>query len=240
MGRITKALDELRRRAERGQGLEREELALLVAELANVPPAEEIESIVEDLEDALYMASSVVARMSKLVRGEESERMTDLSALVLDLEALVRDEIERVAEFTVEVPDEPCMVRIPRAWAVQVIAAMLSTSSKAIVESRRSNAEIELRLVLDENMAQIEVIDDGVETSADLRTDALELFPSTRRTGSGGLGLTTAAGYIQRLGGDVQIGSEDAQRTSVRVLLPLADAQTDVTDRGRPLKRMRH
>ena len=71
----------------------------------------------------------------------------------------------------------------------------------------------------------ITVTDTGSGMSEDVRRRAFEPFFTTKPTGAGtGLGLSMVYGFVKQSGGNIQIYSELAQGTSVRVFLPAADS----------------
>jgi signal transduction histidine kinase len=69
---------------------------------------------------------------------------------------------------------------------------------------------------------EIVVADDGCGMSPDIRREAFNPFFTTRRhEGSIGLGLHIAHNIVtNRLGGLIQLDSEDGEGTTIRVVLP--------------------
>ncbi|WP_434362019.1 PAS-domain containing protein [Parasalinivibrio latis] len=67
----------------------------------------------------------------------------------------------------------------------------------------------------------IEVADNGIGMSPDVKSRATEPFFSTRETGKGsGLGLSMVYGFVQQSGGDLIIDSQPGSGTTVTVILP--------------------
>ena len=71
----------------------------------------------------------------------------------------------------------------------------------------------------------IAVTDTGSGMSEEVRQRACEPFFTTKPTGAGtGLGLSMVYGFVKQSGGNIQIYSELARGTSVRIFLPLVEA----------------
>ena len=77
----------------------------------------------------------------------------------------------------------------------------------------------------------ITVSDSGVGMPAEVRRRAFEPFFTTKAAGAGaGLGLSMVHGFVKQSGGHIQIYSEEAHGTSVRIYLPAAEPEADASD----------
>jgi C4-dicarboxylate-specific signal transduction histidine kinase len=109
---------------------------------------------------------------------------------------------------------------MPRAWVVQIVAALVLNAIQAVVEAARKAPEIELRVVTTDDVALIEVRDTGVGMSGDVRRHAADPFYTTRRPGAVGLGLTMTAAYVRNVGGELFIESAAGGGTAIKVFVP--------------------
>jgi signal transduction histidine kinase len=112
---------------------------------------------------------------------------------------------------------------MPRSQIVQALSALLSNSLHAVRDAARHGRRgtITLRLWAREDVALLEVIDNGVGMSPAVRARALDPFFTTRE-GSTGLGLSMVAERVRRAGGEIVLESEHGLGTTVRLFVPLA------------------
>jgi signal transduction histidine kinase len=91
------------------------------------------------------------------------------------------------------------------------------------VRDRGQRGTITLRLWAREDVALVEVIDNGVGMSPSVRARALDPFFTTRE-GATGMGLSMVAERVRRAGGEIVLESEQGLGTTVRLFIPLAPA----------------
>jgi signal transduction histidine kinase len=73
----------------------------------------------------------------------------------------------------------------------------------------------------------LQVIDNGVGMSEDVRGKAFDPFFTTKPVGKGtGLGLSTILGYVVQSHGAARIESEPGRGTTIHILLPRAPAES--------------
>jgi signal transduction histidine kinase len=177
----------------------------------------------DDLARALQEASTAVSQVYALVAPDEFEDACDLCSVVSEVAKLVAVVVERVADLRVDRPSEPCRGAMPRSQIVQALSALLSNALHAVREAARSGRRgtITLRLWAREDVALLEVIDNGIGMSPAVRSRALDPFFTTRE-GSTGLGLSMVAERVRRAGGEIVLESEHGLGTTVRLFVPLA------------------
>jgi signal transduction histidine kinase len=194
----------------------------VVALRASAPPTEQLYATVDDLARALQEASTAVSQVYALVAPDEFDEVCDLCAVVSEVAKLVGAVVERVADLRIDLPGEPCRAVMPRSQVVQAISALLSNSLQA-VRDRGQRGTITLRLWAREDVALVEVIDNGVGMSPSVRARAFEPFFTTRE-GATGLGLSMVAERVRKAGGEIVLESEQGLGTTVRLFIPLAPA----------------
>ena len=118
------------------------------------------------------------------------------------------------------IPSDPCTVGISRVRAVEVVASLLNNAVLAVEAVKARRPRITLRLSRDDEMVVVEVTDNGVGMTPDVRRQALNPFFTTRRPGALGMGLTFAAMNVRRAGGEILLDSEVDVGTSVRLFFP--------------------
>jgi signal transduction histidine kinase len=194
-----------------------------VALRASAPPSAELHATMDELARALQEASTAVSQVYALVAPDEFDDACDLCSVVSEVAKLVAVVVERVAELRVDLPSEPCRAAMPRSQIVQALTALLSNSLQAVRDPARHGRRgtVTLRLWAREDVALLEVIDNGIGMSPSVRARALDPFFTTRE-GSTGLGLSMVAERVRRAGGEIVLESEHGLGTTVRLFVPLA------------------
>src|SRR5581483_810304 len=90
------------------------------------------------------------------------------------------------------------------------------------VDALPMGGTITIRTVVDQGAVLIEVSDDGVGMSDDVRERCLEPFFTTKGERGSGLGLSMVLGAVQRHDGSVAIESAPANGTTIRIRIPIA------------------
>jgi CheY-like chemotaxis protein len=153
----------------------------------------------------------------------------DLGALVRSNESIVRALAgERV---TVAIEDEAAHAVADRTHLEQVLFNLVANARDAMPDGGRltiATGVVEPQLAEPGDRAPraaLIVADTGVGMDAETRSRAFDPFFTTKDVGRGtGLGLNTVYRIVREAGGTVEIASSPGAGTTVRVLLPLADA----------------
>ena len=169
---------------------------------------------------------------------------TDVAPLVSNFSDLLRRTLGESVELNIRVTGSGhlCVVDAP-----QLQNALLNLAINARdAMPHGGNLTIDIsRVRLDADYAQmyseirigryvlVAVTDTGSGMSEEVRQRAFEPFFTTKPTGAGtGLGLSMVYGFVKQSGGNIQLYSELGQGTSVRIFLPLAEADQTSDELG--------
>jgi signal transduction histidine kinase len=145
-----------------------------------------------------------------------------LRALVDEVVALVRPELERRARLVVTHAPAPPVLATERQLA-QVLVNLLINAGQAIPAGHAEDHRIEIRVGTDaRGRAIVDVEDSGAGIPVELRAKIFEPYFSTKRGLGSGLGLSIAREIILELGGELQLFTEVGKGTRFRVELPPA------------------
>lgn len=158
----------------------------------------------------------------------------ELADIVRDAVAQVRPLIERARhDLLVDVPAEPIALNADAARITQVLANLLNNSARYTPPS----GKIQVRARLEQGMASIVVIDDGVGMEPTALPRVFEMFyqSGTPRSGSQGglgIGLALAKSLVELHGGSISAASAGLGRGSEFTLrlptLQRAEQEVDV------------
>ncbi len=180
----------------------------------------ELHGTLSDLNEALRSIAHVVSQMVALTDPGEPGTC-DLSRTLVELTTYLKKEVELTADFDADIPSAPCRVALSRTRAVEVVASLLNNAVFAVEGLAERRGRIGLRLSSEDGMVVVDVSDNGVGMTTEVRRQALQPFFTTRRPNALGMGLTFAAIHVRRAGGEILIDSEPGEGTSVRVFLPM-------------------
>jgi two-component system sporulation sensor kinase A len=194
--------------------------------------------------------------------GRISQEMTDaIVSGIAEIEAIIADLLDYARETRLDLQEYPLgrivddVVRASRAEAelhgieLRVdprnadIAAMVdgprlrqvfTNVVKNALEAteRRPRARVDIRVVRRGESAVVEVRDNGVGMSAEQREKIFLPFFTTKPTGTG-LGMAIVKKIMDLHNGEVEIDSEPAGGTAVRLVIPRAMDAAPVTAAGR-------
>jgi two-component system cell cycle sensor histidine kinase/response regulator CckA len=146
-------------------------------------------------------------------------------------------------ELVIRTGDEDGAVLMDPGQLEHIVANLVVNARHAIDESGRIRIEVESQEIREDHELVasgvlrpgghvcLSVIDDGSGMEQEILDRAFEPFFTTKPAGEGtGLGLSMVYGTVRQSGGHVEIDSEPGLGTTVRILLPGAEAAEPVED----------
>ncbi len=204
--------------------------------------------ITKDRDVFIRMTDTIVRQVTDIGRMVDEfssyARMPSPKFAVDDLSEALRQAVfaQRIASPDIEVtstlPPEPVLVSMDTRLLIQAFANILKNAGEGIA-TRRAREEteiagqIEVSLYLNERMAWIEVVDNGIGFPVHDRRRLLEPYMTTRAKGTG-LGLAIVARVMEEHGGKLELADRTDGQNGARVLMNLpvhmADNASNTTD----------
>jgi two-component system nitrogen regulation sensor histidine kinase NtrY len=191
--------------------------------------------ITKDRDVFVRMTDTIVRQVTDIGRMVDEfssyARMPSPKFAVDDLSEALRQAVfaQRIASPDIEVsstlPPEPVLVSMDTRLLIQAFANILKNAGEGIA-TRRAREEtdiagqIEVSLHLNEKMAWIEVVDNGIGFPVHDRRRLLEPYMTTRAKGTG-LGLAIVARVMEEHGGKLELADRTDGENGARVLMNL-------------------
>lgn len=188
--------------------------------------SETFERALRDILSEARRCARIVRSMLQFSRGEPTQKWREaLNDVVRRAHhAVAAHATDRSASVRVEIPDEPIYAHVNPIEIEQALVNILCNA----IESRDVGARVSLSLTAREDLARIEVRDDGRGIPEADREHLFEPFFSTRsREGGTGLGLSVAHGVVADHQGSLRIETEPGGGTRVCVTIPRLPSDPD-------------
>ena len=193
--------------------------------------------LAKEAHDAAMDGAKLAAQLLAFGRRQPlNPKPTDAGPLVSNFAELLRRTLGEAVELRILVVGSAHLTVVDSSLLLNALLNLAINARDAMPRGGRLTVEI-THARLDADYAQtypdirtgryvlITVTDTGSGMSEEVRRRAFEPFFTTKPTGAGtGLGLSMVYGFVKQSGGNIQIYSELAQGTSVRVFLPAADS----------------
>lgn len=170
----------------------------------------------------LERAANLIGNFKKLAADQASDDAVDLilADYVESICGAHLPEFKRChVGFKVDIPSS-IKVRLPVGMLAQVLSNVMMNALKHAFEGR-SDGLVTVSAKTEKSCLLLQVFDNGVGVSAEVRARMFEPFFTTKRgQGGTGLGLHIVYTIIQRLGGDVTLESDEGQGLRVEFRLP--------------------
>lgn len=198
----------------------------------------ETQHIDEDVVEGLREAREGTVRVADIVSSlktfsrieEEDDGPCSLPRAIAVALRLTRNEIRHCADLKVTGLDSLPRVKGSKSRIAQIFVNLLLNAAQAIEARPAGRGRITMTGTVLDEMAVVEVSDDGVGIPSKQQRRIFDPFYSTRPLGLGtGLGLPVAENLVRGSGGRLELESELDQGTTLRVLLPVAGAITPAT-----------
>jgi signal transduction histidine kinase/CheY-like chemotaxis protein len=190
---------------------------------------------VDEIEKAALRAADLTAQLLAFARKQVVEpRIIVLSALLKDMERLLRRLIGENIDLAVHVAPDLWPVKVDPTRMEQVIANLAVNARDAMPNGGRLTIEL-ANATLDQEYSRdrpevvpgpyvmLAVSDTGAGMSAETLARIFEPFFTTKEPGRGtGLGLATCYGIVKQAEGHIWAYSEPGRGTTLKVYLPRA------------------
>ncbi|MCE5247329.1 PAS domain S-box protein, partial [bacterium] len=196
-------------------------------------PGSAVESAARTIEGAAGRAAELTRGLLGFARrGKLRNEPFDLRATVRETAALLERTLDKSVRLTVELGDEPLVVRGDQGQMVQAALNLAINARDAMpdggdltLEVRRAAPPAELASSLPDDAgawAALSVTDTGCGVPEELRARIFEPFFTTKRPGQGtGMGLAMVYGIARGHGGTISLESAVGRGSTFAVHLPL-------------------
>lgn len=194
----------------------------LIARLAEGEHAESMRKSLSSIMTQVDKVSSTIRQLLDFARVRPIEPTPVAPAQLLETAAALLDHHFRKAKVSLAIEASPAVpsVRGDAGQLEQVVVNLLMNA----VDACESGGHIRATAARRGEQVAIEIIDDGCGIAKEHLGHVLDPFFTTKKRGQGtGLGLTIAADIIKNHGGALEIESQPARGTTVRLQLPLAE-----------------
>jgi two-component system, cell cycle sensor histidine kinase and response regulator CckA len=211
--------------------------------LTEMPPGSSRRDSAEEIVRAARRGADLTRHMLAFGRRQILRpEVVDVSAVVRDIERLLRPLLTAEVRVSLALPTDPCWARVDRSQLELVImnltmnardampgggALTVQTSVTALGEADRHRHP--MAAVVAGKYVRLAVSDSGMGISPDVVERIFEPFFTTKPVGRGtGLGLSTVYGIVKQSDGYVWPYSEVGHGTSMHVYLPCVAAPVAV------------
>ena len=188
--------------------------------------AESLDGDAAPAADEIRRAGASAARLAEQLltfsRGKPStDEVSDLRALTLEFESLLRRVIREDIELNVEVGDTGCPVRAGNHELEQILMNLVVNARDAI--SGRGRIDVLLDCGGDPATVRLRVRDNGRGIDDAVRSRIFEPYVTTKHNDGSGLGLATVHSIVEQAGGRISVESVTGAGTTFVVEMPMED-----------------
>jgi two-component system, cell cycle sensor histidine kinase and response regulator CckA len=206
-----------------------------------LPAGDERGADLQEIEQTAQRGAALTRRLLSFSRPEAGElRTQSLTAVLRGMEPMLRRLLVGQVELSLDLGADPLWVRTAEGQVEQILmnlainardampaGGVVRVTARALTIRPGAGPQPGLPGVLPGRWVELAVRDDGVGMDAETLANLFEPFFTTKPSGLGtGLGLTTVRGIVRALGGHAFAQSTPGAGTTMRVLLPLAPAES--------------
>ncbi|MFO0604480.1 MAG: PAS domain S-box protein [Polyangiales bacterium] len=192
----------------------------------HLPAEDPVSPDARDIVSATHRAASLTQRLLAFSRrqpGDTSEAAVDV--VVRDwAESILRHWIRENIELKVSLDAREACVALDPTQLQQVLLNLVLNARDAIVDGGVIQLRTSLDVACEPARAVIEVIDNGVGMTPEVRERIFEPFFTTKGPDQGtGLGLATVYGIVQQADGEIEVDSIPGRGSRFCIALPCTD-----------------
>ena len=204
---------------------------------------EDVRSCLKDIKGAVGRAVELTNQLLDFTPSRSESKPLDLSRMVEDVARMIHRTFDRSIEIKTEV--EPgLMVLGDRTQLHQIVMNLCLNARDAMPDGGHLELKVRSLQVNQAGAASLPFVsagrhvaltisDDGCGMSKETAKRAFDPFFTTKPPGRGtGLGLSMVYGIVKNHGGTVQLDSEPAEGTTVRIYLPAHSADEEERPTG--------
>ena len=214
-------------------------LSFIEEELAEKPGivGTEVATAIADAQHGAARVAGIVRGLSAFSRVEgEGAGEVQLENVVEDAVRMAGNELRHKGQLVFELGGAPPVAGDPRKL-LQLFINLLVNAADALPEGRVAENRVRVAIGRDaRGWARIEIEDNGVGMTDDVRRRAFDPFFTTKPVGKGtGLGLSICHGIVASMDGDISVESMPGAGTVFMVHLPPATSASVVATPDAPL-----
>jgi PAS domain S-box-containing protein len=195
---------------------------------------ERMEEGVAMIDEGIATIGDLSSNMLKYAKTWKLElEIADLGEMVESIcKAIEQDASEKAVAIRCSVEDDlpriPCDVRLTHMALMDIATnAVDACFWKSYQDGEEAEIEFAVRPDADREFLVVEVRDNGIGMTEEVRANIFTPFFSTKETTGTGLGLTLTSRIVSLHGGRIDVESEPERGSVFRIALPLSGANTD-------------
>ncbi len=190
--------------------------------LEHLAPDHPAHHYIDELRRASSRGGALVRRLLSFSRRPHDEKeVTDLADLVRELGPMLERLLGEDIELRRDIPDTPLWIRCEEGQAEQVLMNLVVNARHAM----KHGGHLDLEVHVHEHSAALVVRDTGCGMDEQTQRRVFEPFFTTRGDGEGtGLGLSTVADIVERVGATIELESRLGEGTCFKICFARAPA----------------